>query len=148
MANNRYTERAHWLREQAACSCFPNGTTMLIDDTYADLVKKVIAKHGVAETAITDNGYNSMDHEQPRLVIADGECEVGLWVYGGEQDPNEGELLSITLYKPGQYEFEQGYTLGLNELSPNVIAYIYELGKRFDVGSVESYDGTGAMFSL
>ncbi len=133
------------IREQELCRCYPKGTTIQVDDTIANFIKRVAEKHDVT---IKDNGYNSMDHEQPRLVITDGECEVGLWVYGGEQDPNEGDLLTITLYKPGQYEFEQGYTLGLNELSPNVIAYIYELGKRFDVGSVESYDGTGAMFSL
>ena len=144
MANNRYTERAHWLREQAACSCFPNGTTMLIDDTYADLVKKVIAKHGVAETAITDNGYNSMDHEQPRLVVADGDYEVGLWVYGGEDDCNEGELLTVSV-------FHKDYLTGsckvnLNELSPNVLALIKDLAARFELNGYETMDGEGGNY--
>ena len=135
-------------RTQKLCSCYPRGSTIQVDDTIANFIKSVLAKHGVVEPQMVDNGYNSMDHEQPRLTIKDGECEVGLWVYGGPEDGNEGDLLSITLYKPGQYEFEQGYTLGLNELSPNVLSAIYDIGKRFDVEAVESYDGTGAMFSL
>ena len=141
MANNRNTERAHWLREQAACSCFPSGTTMLIDDTYADLVKKITTKHGVE---YTDNGYNSMDHEQPRLVIEDGDYEVGLWVYGGEDDCNEGELLGVSV-------FHKGYLTGsckvnLNELSPNVLALIKDLAARFELDGYETMDGEGGNY--
>ena len=130
-------------RTQTLCNCYHKGATIQVDDTIANIVKRIAEKHG---TVIKDNGYNSMDHEQPRLVIADGDYEVGLWVYGGPEDGNEGEILSITIFQPGYYEGER--ELNLNELSPSVLAMLRELGEMFGVAEVESYDGSGQMLKL